>query len=426
LNGVAVETQPFPACPQETYVSPTYDDAVVVPYFDIAQKYGFANYFFQTNQGPSFPAHQFLFTGTSAPSGVGTGHKFFASENPSNGSGDSKAGCNSPADYLVNIIDQDGQENTQSPLRPCFNHNSLPTLLGSGNWEYYAGAGTRSLTSIWTAPNAIVPICLPRTYDNQCSGYDWVNSVFFGPKQVLKDMGVGGNPCQLRKVSWVIPDGRWSDHPGMKTEIYSTEIEKGPAWVASIINTLGGTTCSDQGIPYWQNTVIFVVWDDWGGFWDHVNPETAPNLGVQNHCPGWGCGYTHGFRVPFLVISAYMAPVIEGPPPQGYVSGDTRTPGGGEKAPYIHDFGSILAFIENNFSLTIGDINPQYRFADFYAPEFQANSQNIPLADFFCNAPCAWQQFRPITVAPGAPQAIDFINDTGPDTDPDNDAIDND
>jgi phospholipase C len=58
-----------PSCPQETYVSSSYDGPVVSPYFDIASKYGFANYFFQTNEGPSMPAHEFLFTGTSAPTG---------------------------------------------------------------------------------------------------------------------------------------------------------------------------------------------------------------------------------------------------------------------------------------------------------------------------------------------------------------------
>jgi len=53
----------LPACPQESYVSGTYDGSKVAPYFDIATKYGFANYFFQTNQGPSMPAHQFSFHG---------------------------------------------------------------------------------------------------------------------------------------------------------------------------------------------------------------------------------------------------------------------------------------------------------------------------------------------------------------------------
>jgi hypothetical protein len=44
-----------PSNPQETYVSTTWDSSVVAPYFDIATKYGFANYAFQTNEGPSQP-----------------------------------------------------------------------------------------------------------------------------------------------------------------------------------------------------------------------------------------------------------------------------------------------------------------------------------------------------------------------------------
>jgi hypothetical protein len=105
---------------------------------------------------------------------------------------------------------------------------------------------------------------------------------------------------------------------------------------------------------------------------------------VQLSCnnPGWGCGYTYGFRVPLLVVSAYTG--IQNPDGtyKGYVSGNTQTQGG-EVFPYIHDFGSILAFIENNFfgAGEIGQINPQYPFADARAPD-GANG-NIPLSDFF-------------------------------------------
>jgi phospholipase C len=53
----------LPECPQYSYVI----KSDVQPYFDIATNYGFANYFFQTNEGPSFPGHQFLLSGTSAP-----------------------------------------------------------------------------------------------------------------------------------------------------------------------------------------------------------------------------------------------------------------------------------------------------------------------------------------------------------------------
>jgi hypothetical protein len=54
---------PVPTCPEYSYVN----QFEVQPYFDIATNYGFANYMFQSNEGPSFPAHQFLLGGTSAP-----------------------------------------------------------------------------------------------------------------------------------------------------------------------------------------------------------------------------------------------------------------------------------------------------------------------------------------------------------------------
>ncbi len=65
-----------PATPEFKYVDNS--DGQVQPYFDIAAQYGFANRMFQTSQGPSFPAHQFLFGGTSAPT---TDNPLFAAEN---------------------------------------------------------------------------------------------------------------------------------------------------------------------------------------------------------------------------------------------------------------------------------------------------------------------------------------------------------
>jgi phospholipase C len=75
--GAAPETS-CPEAPQYKYVTPSD----VKPYFDIAVNYGFANRMFQSNQGPSFPAHQFILSGTSAPS---EGSKYFAAENPAGG-----------------------------------------------------------------------------------------------------------------------------------------------------------------------------------------------------------------------------------------------------------------------------------------------------------------------------------------------------
>jgi hypothetical protein len=91
-----------------------------------------------------------------------------------------------------------------------------------------------------------------------------------------------------------------------------------------------------------------------------------------------------------------------------------------------HDFGSILAFIENNFNLGIGNINAQnqYPFADAFAPD--SKNGNIPLADFFSLTTA--RLFDPITIPPGW-QDYDinyFLNHNSPLLDADNDAIDSD
>jgi phospholipase C len=398
----------MPTCPQKTYVSGTWDNSVVSPYFDIATKYGFANYFFQTNQGPSMPAHQFLFSGTSAPSGVLNQGRwnYFEAENPT--PGNKGAGCTAEATVSTELINPSGIENVS--VYPCFTHNSLPTLLDPAgiSWRYYANKDW----AIWNAPNAIYDICMPLDgQQNMCTGSDYINNDVLNPSQVLRDLGAASHQeCNLKQMSWVIPNGDRSDHPGLLsgTQNHSTDIEGGPAWVADIINTLG----NDPGqCGYWNNTAVFIVWDDWGGFYDHVSPFKVVNDGKS-----WGSGYVYGFRVPLLVVSAYT--------PAGYVSGKLPSPG--ENFPYIHDFGSILGFIENNFlgSGKIGQINPGYQFADAFAPDFKVQPLNIPLADFF---PLTWARtFQAITLSTGAPDANYFLNYNGAILDPDNDVIDND
>ena len=76
-------SQGCPANPQFKYVNPSD----VAPYFKLAKTYTFADRMFQTNQGPSFPAHQFIISGTSAPTATS---KLFASENPFRQSGPPK------------------------------------------------------------------------------------------------------------------------------------------------------------------------------------------------------------------------------------------------------------------------------------------------------------------------------------------------
>ncbi len=362
----------------------------VAPYFDIAEKYGFANYMFQTNQGPSFPAHQFIFAGTSAPvpyndpSGLWT---WFAADNPEGilHAGDN-TGCTAPSGEFIRTIDPAGNEKTSSYCsthsdkwcsKPCYEHasppysnGSLADLLESNHisWKYYTpkiDPNTGAIKNgLWVAPIAIKHLCGQIGTSGKCDGLlpggaHYANMRYettANPYPLKDDI----DSCNLAAVNWAIPDKKWSDHGGEEPN------GLGPAYVANIINALGNSHNCDGGAGYWNNTAVFITWDDWGGWFDHVPPFS--NLNQQN-CNQWGCNYVYGFRVPLLVVSAYTPP--------GYVSGALPPYGNGEDPIHTHDFGSMLAFIENNFGLPIGSIGPTlYPFADAFAPDHVQG--NIP------------------------------------------------
>jgi len=340
-----------PADAQFRYVSPSD----VAPYFWIATHFGFANRMFQSNQGPSFPAHQFIFGGTSQLSAIGL---FFAGENPSEQDHGS-AGCDAPTTKTVEAYGPKGEAKL---VFPCFEHETLGDLLDKPpqgarqglTWRYYAP----SEGSIWTAPNAINHLCKPFGKQRICNGLPFTNGqIVFDPAQVLRDVQNGA----LTSVSWVIPTGLESDHA-------KGNDGSGPSWVASIVNAIGNS-------PYWDNTVILITWDDWGGWYDHVAPPIDPKY-------PW---YENGFRVPLLVVSAYT--------PASYVSQQT------------HTFGSILRFIETAYGLPL---IPPGTFAD---------SRSDALADFFDFTSIP----RPFVTVPSEIPAEFFLKDKRPKTDPDDD-----
>jgi phospholipase C len=82
------------------------------------------------------------------------------------------------------------------------------------------------------------------------------------PREVLTDIA----SCHLQSVSWVIPNGKYSDHASIDTDL-------GPQWVAAIVNSIGASHCQDSGKTYWQDTAIIITWDDWGGWYDHEAPQ---------------------------------------------------------------------------------------------------------------------------------------------------------
>ncbi len=106
----------------------------------------------------------------------------------------------------------------------------------------------------------------------------------------------------LPAVSWVTPGNRYSEHPPGR-------VSAGQAYVTGIINAV-------MRSPYWDSTAIFLSWDDWGGFYDHVPP---PNVNF----------FGYGPRVPGIVISAYAR--------KGYLDHQTLS----------HD--AYVKFIEDDF-----------------------------------------------------------------------------
>ena len=340
-----------PALPQFRYVQPA-DDA---PYRAIAVKYGFANRMFQTNQGPSFPAHQFILSGTSAPSQESSE---FAAENPEFSTSRVGNGCIAAPAQVVQLIEPSGLEDAVT--YPCFEHATLTDLLDTAHprlsWRYYTPAPPRPDAYLWNAPIAIRHMCQPEGEPLSCGGADFANQkVFPVPAQILAD----AQSNQLRNVSWVIPSGRESDHA-------KTNDGSGPSWVASIVNAIGAS-------PYWVDTVVLITWDDWGGWYDHVAPPIDPTYGY----------YEYGFRVPLLVVSAYT--------PRGYVSQNT------------HDFGSILRFVETVFGLPR---IPPGIFADARADD---------LMDFFDFS----REPRSFVPIPAPIPASFFLHDPRPVTAPD-------
>jgi phospholipase C len=339
-----------PTNPQFMYVLPSD----VQPYFALAEQYTFGDRMFQTNEGPSFPAHQFILSGTSAPTATSV---LFAAEN-THASNTVATGCIAGPTITVAMIDQFGSETAQPAQYPCFEHPTLTDLLDTQGltWRYY----TLSAGYIWSAPDAVEHICQQQNINGTltCVGPIWTNHVVIPQSLVLTDIANG----QLPQVSWVIPGGLASDHA-------LGNDGSGPAWVASVVNAIGNSA-------YWANTAIIITWDDWGGWYDHVAPKVI-NDGVS-----WGSGYVYGFRVPLIVVSPYAK--------AAYISHVT------------HDFGSILKFIETNYSL------PSLGYADVAADD---------LSDCFdlTQTPITFQTI------PAPLSAEFFINDKRPPTPPDDD-----
>jgi phospholipase C len=264
----------------------------VEAYWTMARQYTLGDRMFQSNTGPSFVAHQYMIAGQSGN----------VAENPTG----SVWGCDADPSSTAALI---GPNGTELPgVFPCFDYQTIADLLDRKGitWRYYA-PGSGDSFFVLSAYQAIRHIRF---------GKDWKDNVITPPARVLTDIQHG----ELAQVTWIVPDWSHSDHPGSGSE--------GPDWVASVVNAIGAS-------PFWNSTAIFISWDDWGGWYDHVDPPKMDAMGP-------------GFRVPLLVVSPYAR--------HGYVSH------------HFHEASGFIAFIEYNFDL--GTLGARDAGADAFADCF--------------------------------------------------------
>ena len=181
------------------------------------------------------------------------------------------------------------------------------------SWRYYVAKGTQPDCSDNQMSCAPVPqnAKTPGIF-NPLPSFDTVRrdqqSTDVAP---LQDFYKAVRAGKLPSVSWITPTQAVSEHP-------PSLITAGQAYVTSLINMI-------MRSPNWKSTAIFLAWDDWGGFYDHVKPPHVDRLG-------------YGLRVPGLVISPYAR--------QGYIDHQALS------------FDAYLKFIEDDF-LHGARINPR-------------------------------------------------------------------
>lgn len=266
----------------EAFTQMTQDD--IPNYWSYAQHFVLGDHMFQSSNGPSFPAH--LYTIAAQAQGAITIGML------PGGAPTHDWGCDAPPATFVNQMDANG---VISDVFPCFDFNTLADSMNAQGltWKFYAPtSGERGY--IFSAYDAIDHI--------RYSSY-WGSNVV-PVSQFITDASQGNLPA----VSWIVT-GDNSEHPDGGTCA-------GENWTVEQINAVM------QGpLSQWHSTAIFVAWDDFGGFYDHVPAPKVDEYGL-------------GLRVPLLIISPY--PKGRG---NGYVSHTT------------YEFSSILKFIETAFGL---------------------------------------------------------------------------
>jgi phospholipase C len=248
-------------------------------YWAYAQNYALADETFSSVESGSYPAHLMLVSGSSQTT----------IDNPRS-SVPAQWGCDAIAGTKVPTL---LPNNAISYTFPCFNATTL------GNLADTAGVSWKAYTSLSTESGYVYnPF---RSFSTVFGQTDWTTNVV-SESTFINDALSG----QLPAISWVTPPANVTDHPPQSAC-------RGENWTVQQINAVMQGP-ADQ----WNSTVIFLTWDDFGGFYDHVTPPFRDQYGL-------------GIRVPMIIISPWAIPGVY----------HTQT-----------EFESVLRFMEETFGLS--------------------------------------------------------------------------
>jgi phospholipase C len=275
----------------EAYVQ--YDEAQIPNYWKYARKFALADHFFSSIYGPTGPEHLWTISGQSDrfvdhvrddQAGIGEAREYC--DDSQERAFSFKKLTPQERDHAYELEDERNSVDEMVKLYwierwPCTDFLTMMDLLEKAgvSWLYYRGENP------WADPM--------RQVRHLRRGPLWQKRVL--ESQFIPDVNAGRLPA----VSWLIPPVHLSEHP-------PGSVCEGENWTVRVINAV-------MRSEDWNHTAIVLVWDDFGGFYDHVPP---PHVDI----------YGFGPRVPAIVISPWAK--------SGYVEKRTL------------EFSSVLKLIE--------------------------------------------------------------------------------
>lgn len=282
-------------------------------YWSYADNFVLSDHTFSSMYGPTFPEHLYTVAAYAAD--------IVDNKNPTGGEG---GYCDDPEEQVTaferNLSDEEKAEILEAEgaqfrpgqdfdfsnivkywtkIRACFDFEVIMDQFEEEgiSWRYYAADGSwmnalLAIEHIFTNPDLWGPKVQDPFYTDE-------NGV--AQDRVIEHIEAG----KLKQATWIVPPPGTNEHPG------GPSVCVGENWTVRHVNAI-------MNSKYWKHTAIFITWDDFGGFYDHLPPPQYDIMGL-------------GPRVPMLIISPWAK--------QGFV----------DKTEY--EFSSVLKFMETIFGL---------------------------------------------------------------------------